>query len=155
MEVQRITNCILIHNGKILMIKKPRRGWHAIPGGKMEQGETVLEGAIREFKEETNLDLKNPKLQGVFSFLTYDDQQRLIHEWMMHTFVATNYEGTLTTHCKEGTLKWIPVEDILTVPMAEGDREIFKHVLTGEDILYGIFSYTRDEKLIRFRKSIL
>src|SRR5699024_2041924 len=112
----------------------------------------IIEGAAREFKEETDLDIIEPKLQGVFSFLMYDGDT-LENEWMMYTFVSKNYEGTLTSYCPEGILEWVPVKDILKVPMAEGDREIFKHVLTKDDILYGTFSYTTEVELIKFRKS--
>lgn len=151
--MQRITNCILIDDDRILMIKKPRRGWYAIPGGKMEQGETIIEGATREFKEETNLKVQDIHLRGVFSFLIFNDERKLINEWMMFTFVSHLYEGTLASYCREGELEWISTDEILTIPMAEGDRKIFEHVLTKEDILYATFSYTEDERLIEFRES--
>ncbi|MBX4211055.1 NUDIX domain-containing protein [Candidatus Parcubacteria bacterium] len=40
-------------------------GEWTIPGGKLEWGETFEEGAIREAKEETDLDIKNPKVISV------------------------------------------------------------------------------------------
>jgi 8-oxo-dGTP diphosphatase len=55
---------IVNDDGKILIGK--RKGSHApyysIPGGNLELGETFEEGAIREIKEETNLDIKNPEV---------------------------------------------------------------------------------------------
>lgn len=35
-----------------------------LPGGKQEYGETIFEGAVREVKEETNLDIANLELFG-------------------------------------------------------------------------------------------
>src|SRR5699024_12768182 len=66
--MQPVTNCKLINNGHVLLLKKPRRGWYANPGGKMEQNETIKEAVIREFLEETDLNIHHPELAGVFTF---------------------------------------------------------------------------------------
>ena len=145
--MQRVTNCILINNGSILLLKKPRRGWYAIPGGKMEQGELVKEAVLREYSEETGLRLVEPQLCGIFTFSIYE-ADKLIREWMMFTFRATSYEGELIHACPEGDLEWVPIYSIPSLPMAEGDRSIFEHVLQSEQILYGNFSYTTDDKLL-------
>jgi len=53
--------CYLVQQGHILLLKrhhlKPQGGLWCVPGGKMEAGESVLEAAVREFKQETGLDL--------------------------------------------------------------------------------------------------
>lgn len=148
--MQRVTNCILIQNDKVLLLKKPRRGWYAIPGGKMEQGETIKESVEREYREETSLHLQNPELAGVFTF-TVDDEETMVPEWMMFTFICNSFKGELTAHCDEGVLEWVERDKINELPMAEGDRKIFKHVLTKSGILYGSFSYTIDYDLLEMR----
>src|SRR5690625_6673823 len=105
--MQRVTNCILMENEHILMIKKPRRGWYAIPGGKMEIGESVKESVVREYHEETALKLNQPELAGVFTFNIYENEQ-VVQEWMMFTFKCEAFEGKLTDYCEEGELEWIP-----------------------------------------------
>ncbi|HLQ72137.1 MAG TPA: 8-oxo-dGTP diphosphatase [Bacillota bacterium] len=145
--MQRVTNCILIENQKALLIKKPRRGWYAIPGGKMEQGETLKESVIREFGEETDLFLTNPSLIGAFTFNIFSGKT-CIQEWMMFTFICRSYTGTLTSQCVEGELEWVPLDEIISLPMAEGDRSIFNHIFTSDDILYASFSYTSEYELI-------
>lgn len=148
--MQRVTNCILINNEQILLIKKPRRGWYAIPGGKMEQNETIKEAAIREFREETALHVKEPKLAGAFTFSIFSEK-KIKEEWMMFTFISEDYHGQLTDYCKEGDLEWVPLNQIHTLPMAEGDLKIFQHILTSKEVLYGSFSYTADDELLDYR----
>lgn len=148
--MQRVTNCIVVHNNHVLLLKKPRRGWYAIPGGKMEQGETIKESVVREIKEETDLDIHSPKLAGVFTF-SIVEQERTVHEWMMFTFLTHDYTGTLTNYCEEGELEWIAIDHISKLSMAKGDHKIFERIFSTEDILYGAFSYTPDDELIDYR----
>lgn len=148
--MQRVTNCILMNNNHVLLLKKPRRGWYAIPGGKMEQNETIKETVIREFREETALNIHEPALAGAFTFSIFSDGE-MKEEWMMFTFISDAFDGELTEHCAEGELEWIPLDQISSLPMAAGDLKIFEHVLASKAMLYGSFSYTEDFELLDLR----
>jgi ADP-ribose pyrophosphatase YjhB (NUDIX family) len=54
----RVTG-VLIHGGKILLVQQAleSRPW-SLPGGKLEPGETIAEGMIREMREETGLEVR-------------------------------------------------------------------------------------------------
>ena len=67
---------IIEKDGKILMgLRHPdpdkadsvfrSAGEWSLPGGKLEWGESFEEGAIREVKEETDIDIKNPEVISV------------------------------------------------------------------------------------------
>ena len=73
--MQRVTNCVLVKENNVLLLQKPRRGWWVAPGGKMEPGESVKEACVREFREETGIYLKNPKIKGIFTFIMKDGEQ--------------------------------------------------------------------------------
>ncbi|WP_269411839.1 8-oxo-dGTP diphosphatase [Lentibacillus daqui] len=148
--MQRVTNCILIHDDHVLVIKKPRHGWYAIPGGKMEQGESIKESVQREYWEETSLTLSHPRLTGVFTFNIFDGED-VIQEWMMFTFVCHHYTGEMTTYCREGELEWVPLGRVHQLPMAEGDHKIFQHAFTSNELLYGTFQYTKAYELLDMR----
>lgn len=59
---------IIRYGGGVVMIerKNPPRGW-AIPGGFLDYGESAEEGARREMREETGLELENMELFTVRS----------------------------------------------------------------------------------------
>src|SRR4030095_2873809 len=59
----------IIDNGKILLTKREDFEVWCLPGGGVEEGETLAEGAIREAKEETGLDVELTSLGGVYSRL--------------------------------------------------------------------------------------
>jgi 8-oxo-dGTP diphosphatase len=61
---------ILIINDKILLIKRkndPYKNMWALPGGYVEYKETTENAIIREFFEETGLEVKIKELNGVYS----------------------------------------------------------------------------------------
>jgi ADP-ribose pyrophosphatase YjhB (NUDIX family) len=49
---------VVVHEGRLLMIRRgndPFAGTWSVPGGRLEFGETLQEGALRELQEETGL----------------------------------------------------------------------------------------------------
>ncbi|MEH7107778.1 MULTISPECIES: 8-oxo-dGTP diphosphatase [Bacillaceae] len=148
--MQRVTNCVLIRDEKVLLLQKPRRGWWVAPGGKMEPGESVRDSCIREFREETGVYLKNPQLKGIFTMIIKEGDQ-LLSEWMMFTFLATDSDGSGLDESEEGKLEWQPLHKIKDLPMAAGDHHIIDYMIHGKGIIYGTFTYTKDFKLISYR----
>ena len=60
------TRVILIHEDKILVLKNwVSDGKWSLPGGGVHKGEPVIEGAVRELKEETSLALDPRQLQRI------------------------------------------------------------------------------------------
>ena len=86
---------------KVLLVKRSKNPykncWNGI-GGKIKENETEIEAAIRECKEETNIDLINPKL-----FITYKYPEsnpsnsgtilNVIYDFVDVVDVESNYEG--------------------------------------------------------------
>jgi 8-oxo-dGTP diphosphatase len=148
--VQRVTNCVLIRDEKILLLQKPRRGWWVAPGGKMEPGESVRDSCIREYREETGIYLKNPQLKGIFTMIMMENDQ-LVSEWMMFSFVATDSDGIDLDESEEGKLEWQMIDQLKNLPMAAGDYHILDYMIHGKGIIYGTFTYTKDFQLISYR----
>ncbi|MEH7492544.1 NUDIX hydrolase [Neobacillus niacini] len=148
--MQRVTNCVLIRDNQVLMLKKPRRGWWTAPGGKMEPGESVRDSCIREYREETGIYLKNPQLKGIFTFIMKENDQ-VLSEWMMFTFFATDSDGMHFDESDEGKLEWQQLDQLKNLPMAAGDYHIIDYMIHGNGIIYGTFTYTKDFQLISYR----
>ena len=69
---------IEVKGGIVLILRKnPPYGW-AIPGGFVDYGETLEEAAVREAKEETNLDVELVSQFGAYSEPDRDPRQHTI-----------------------------------------------------------------------------
>ncbi|HSR62831.1 MAG TPA: NUDIX hydrolase [Gammaproteobacteria bacterium] len=71
-----VAGCLPEYEGKVLLCKRaidPRYGYWTLPAGFMELGETSLEGAIRETREEANANVEVLELYMVLN-LPHVDQ---------------------------------------------------------------------------------
>ena len=57
----------VLDNGKVLLTKREDFEVWCLPGGSVEEGESLAEASIREAKEETGLDVELTRLVGVYS----------------------------------------------------------------------------------------
>lgn len=60
---------VLVHEGKILMVRQNNRPFWVFPGGTLEVGEGLAECAVRELKEEVNLDVTIEKVLYLADFM--------------------------------------------------------------------------------------
>jgi 8-oxo-dGTP diphosphatase len=69
----------------------------------------------------------------------------------MHLYTADAFEGTLTD-CDEGTLAWIPKEEIFDLNLWEGDREFLRLLMEDAPVFSLKLEYTGDNlvKTTRF-----
>ena len=66
-QISPATNTVLVEDGKILLHRRSDNGTWALPGGRMEIGETAEECAVRETWEETGIEVKVKRLVGIYS----------------------------------------------------------------------------------------
>lgn len=105
-----VAGCVIEKNTKILMVQEAKEKYYGqwnFPAGHVDMGETIIEGAIREVKEETGCDVK---LTGVLPIKTVyqKDIPTLIVE-----FTAELINETIKIDKNEILdVKWIDIEEI-------------------------------------------
>jgi 8-oxo-dGTP diphosphatase len=77
-EPQRVGAAALItdEEGRVLLVRHTyaRKNWE-LPGGAVEQGESPMDGAVREVQEETGLAVSPTQLTGIY----YDTEADFLH----------------------------------------------------------------------------
>ncbi len=126
------TQVYLIHEGSWLMLlrnKKEhdinRNKWIAV-GGRKEADETIEQCAVREVWEETGLTCSKLDYKGKVLFLYDHTEPEEITVYSCEEYTGEVHE------CDEGTLKWIPQNEILDLELWEGDRIFLKKMLSAE-----------------------
>ena len=92
---KRVT-LLIVDTDKILLIHRHRDGqeYYIIPGGGVEEGETVVEAAHREAAEETGLVIELRALLWERPFATEMGNGRVINQ-MEYAYLITQFSGTL------------------------------------------------------------
>ncbi len=144
------TLCYIKKDGKTLMLHRNKKKndmnsgkWIGL-GGKIEDGETPEECAIREIKEESGLIAKNLIFKGFLTFPQFDN----IETWYVFLYLITQFEGELI-NSNEGTLKWVDDKELFELPMWEGDM-IFLKWLNEKGIYSAKFTYN-NERFINYQ----
>src|SRR5271165_6220015 len=89
---------IIIEDGRVLLVKRghpPLLGDWSIPGGVLEVGETVREGAIREAREETGLVVVPEEFLGVYDRVLRDSDGRVRYHYVLVDFLCRRTDGDL------------------------------------------------------------
>ena len=139
--MQLATLCYIKKNNQTLMLHRVKKEndihegkWNGL-GGKFEASETPEECVIREVKEESGLNIFNPKLHGFISFPAFDQVQ----DWFVFIFTASDFTGEIIDS-EEGILQWIDDEKLDSLNLWEGDK-IFMDWLNRDDFFSAKFIY--------------
>ena len=116
-------------DGKILLVKYPEDDWLKgkwdLPGGRLHEGETAREGALREVKEEIGADIQ---IHEVLATGVKVVSEAFKLYWVIYRGNLVNPEATLTP--EEGEIErveWKSVEEFLTLSLINPDyREALK-----------------------------
>ena len=111
---------VLNDQGEILLLEGPRRGWE-IPGGQVEEGESLKAAAIRETKEETGIDIDALTFCGVF--------QNVSGSICSTLFLARPAGGTLTTSPESLEVGFFPLDKGLEMVTWKNFRQRIEYCL--------------------------
>jgi 8-oxo-dGTP diphosphatase len=138
------TLCYVKLNGRTLMLHRVKRAddihagkWNGL-GGKFKPGESPEECVVREVREESGLEIVNPRLRGLLTFPGFKGD-----DWYVFVFTAEEFSGELEEN-GEGYLKWIPDEDLESLPLWPSDH-IFFQWLREEKFFSAKFVYEGEE----------
>ncbi len=108
-------------------------------GGKLEPGEDVVAGLKREIREEAGIECEEILLRGTISWPGFGKNGE---DWFGFIFRIERYQGTPLAENPEGTLSWTPVDQVLDLPLWEGDR-YFLPLVFGNDPrqFHGVMPY--------------
>lgn len=125
MKYEKSCGAIVVEDGKVLLVKHNAGHWD-FPKGHVEEGETEFETAIREVKEETNIDIKIEKENRYIS--EYSPK-----EYVMKTviyFIGEKVGGEDKPQMEEvSDVEWIDVYKAVERITHQRSKEIMMQVI--------------------------
>ena len=111
---------VLNEDSEVLLLKRstdsnwmPKK-W-ALPGGHIEKGESPKTAAVRETKEETNLDI--------------DNVRNLKEKEQVMIYYSNSHSGTVEIDSEHTDWAWVAYDDIINYDIAPGLKESVKLAL--------------------------
>lgn len=132
------TDAVVIQSGHVLLVERksePGKGLLALPGGFLNQNERIIDGVIRELREETKIKVPGPVLRGnIKRTEVFDHPDRSARgRTITHACLIELPDGELPKvkgADDAKTAKWYPIAEIDSATMFEDHYQIIKE-MTG------------------------
>ena len=128
---------ILIEDDRILLIEhtKNNRKYWLVPGGGVDWGESAAEALIREFKEDTGLDIEVEKFLFISETIAPDKQKHVINLYFKIKKVENSSNIMKLGEEKILTdLRFIPEDEIKNIKLYPNIKEKLIKLLNKENI---------------------
>jgi 8-oxo-dGTP diphosphatase len=126
---QTAVGAIVFREDKVLLVKRsnlPGKGLWAIPGGRVELGETMKQAARREVKEETGVVISPKDPVFVFDVIDRDDQGRIRFHYIIVDLLADYLSGVPIPGTDASEARWISSQELKELPVSKTTRELLK-----------------------------
>lgn len=118
--------------GQVLMIKRSDNDNWAVPGGAMELGESLVQAAVRETREETGVDCEITGLVGIYTdprhVILYTSDGEVRQEFSV-VFTARSIGGAPTPSNESTEVCWKNPAELADCPMDRSMRMRIDHFL--------------------------
>ena len=113
---------MIIADGHVVLIKRryePLAGRWSLPGGSLEVGESLADGASRELREETGLEVEVGPIVEVFDRILRDEDGRVRYHFVLVDFLCRPIGGTLEAADDVSDARWVPLDGLVPYDLTE------------------------------------
>ena len=128
---EKSCGCIVIENGKVLLIQQ-RNGHWGFPKGHIEDDETERNAAIRETKEETNIDveIEDNRMYTENYITDKGNYKEVVY------YVAKPINSEIKRQESEiNQISWFNLEDAVEKLTYDNTRDLLKKIIKDKNLL--------------------
>lgn len=115
---------VVVDDERLLLVRRanpPHAGSWSLPGGRLEDGETVAEAVTRELREETGLEGGCGRLIGWAELLPEDTEG--VHLVVLDFEVTLFESGEPVAGSDAADARWVYLGDVAELPLSPGLAE--------------------------------
>jgi ADP-ribose pyrophosphatase YjhB (NUDIX family) len=133
-------NVVVVNDaGDVLMIRRSDNDNWAVPGGAIDLGESLVQAAVRETREESGIECQITGIVGIYTdpkhVLLYTSNGEARQEFSI-VLTASVGGGTPTTSDESSEVAWVRREDLGSYSMDRSMRLRIGHYLEGRATPY-------------------
>ncbi len=106
---------VVIRAGEVLLVRRaypPRAGEWSLPGGRLELGESLVDGVRREVREETGIEVEVGPVVEVFDRVHHDGDGRVRYHFVIVDFLCRPVGGVLVAGDDATDARWVARADV-------------------------------------------
>lgn len=129
-EVTAVGAIVARSDGRVLLIRRgraPRRGEWTLPGGHVEEGESLAGAVVRELREETGIAVRVVRLVEIFHLVT-EARSYAIHE---HLCAPLDEAAPLVPGDDAEDARWVREDGLEALGVRAEARAVIARALRG------------------------
>ena len=106
---------VVVRDGRALVVRRahePRKGEWSLPGGLLDLGESLVDAARREIREETGLEVELGPIIETFDRVHRDAEGRIRYHFVIVDFVCWSNEGDAVAGSDAEAVAWVTAGEI-------------------------------------------
>lgn len=116
---------VLIREGEVLLAQRKKASDHGLwgyPGGHVEPGESALDAAVRELREETGVEARARCYLTNVDVIRHDADGALLTHYLLAAVLCDHVSGEARAVSEIADARWFPFDQVMrgALPMSEG-----------------------------------
>ncbi len=123
---------VIVDDGRALVVRRataPLKGEWSIPGGVLEVGETMRQGAAREALEETGLEVEVGEVLEVFDRILPDADGRTEFHYVLIDFLCRRKSGQARAGGDASAVRWVGESELAGLQLAPPAEDVIRKAL--------------------------
>ncbi|MEZ4662505.1 MAG: NUDIX domain-containing protein [Caldilineaceae bacterium] len=116
-------------DGRVLLVRRgrpPRQGQWGLPGGLLDLGERLTDGARREVREECAIEVAIGGLVTTFEFVQRDDDGRIEYHYVVLDYWARHVSGEAVAQDDADAVLWVSMPELAEMDIRGETADVVK-----------------------------
>lgn len=134
-QPQAAVLAVVTRGDTVLLVRRanpPDAGLWGFPGGKLETGETLAQGALRELAEETGLHATAGKILTALDVIRQDDAGHVQHHFVLIPVLCHAPRGQPVASDDAREAGWFTLAQVNRLPRSPDVTRLARQALSGD-----------------------